>query len=121
TGATTATLLGELPADRTRYVFTNPTDDLFPRARKRFAAHDIVDYRPLDLNRDPAEQGFAPGSFDLVVAGETLHGIPDLPTALPRIRRLLAGDGQLLMLESQDSLARAPHLLLLDAFRLLNT
>ncbi|MFF6785144.1 beta-ketoacyl synthase N-terminal-like domain-containing protein [Streptomyces sp. NPDC012510] len=49
----------------------------------------------LDLARDPAQQGFAPGSFDAVIAYNGLHVVPDLPATLRRLRRLLADGGWL--------------------------
>lgn len=116
TGATTAALLGGLPAERTQYVFTDVTAAFFPRARKRFTAYDFVDYRALDLDRDPADQGFDPEAFDIVVASNVLHATKDLCATLARIRELLAVDGQLLMLESHDALALAPCFGLLEGF-----
>ena len=49
----------------------------------------------LDLARHPAQQGFAPGGFDAVLAYNGLHVVPDLPTTLRHLRHLLADGGWL--------------------------
>lgn len=99
TGTTTASLLAYLPPRLTRYTFTDVTTACFPLAQSRFAAHDFVDYRTLDLDVDPAEQGFTAGSYDLVIAGHTLSSRRDPAAALRRVADLLADHGHLLALE----------------------
>ncbi|MGH8793932.1 MAG: SDR family NAD(P)-dependent oxidoreductase, partial [Stackebrandtia sp.] len=102
TGGTTAWLLPLLPAERTHYCYTDLSGAFFPRAATRFGAYPFVDYRPLDLDRDPAEQGFADASFDIVVASNVLHATRDLSQTLGRVTRLLADDGCMLAVESHD-------------------
>ncbi|MGW4966534.1 SDR family NAD(P)-dependent oxidoreductase [Nonomuraea sp. NPDC004186] len=102
TGGTTAALLPRLPSDRTRYTFTDVWPFFCTAARRRFAAHDFLDYRQLDLNADPAAQGFAAGGYDVVVAANALHTARDLAPALRRIGRLLAPGGHLLAVETHD-------------------
>ncbi|MGW0203026.1 methyltransferase, partial [Nonomuraea sp. NPDC003201] len=102
TGGTTAALLPRLPSDRTRYTFTDVWPFFCTAARRRFAAHDFLDYRQLDLNTDPAAQGFAAGGYDVVVAANALHTARDLAPALRRVGRLLAPGGHLLAVETHD-------------------
>lgn len=102
TGGLTAALLPVLPAHLTRYTFTDVTPAFFPRAQARFADYDFLDYRTLDLNGDPAEQGFQPGSFDLILAANVLHATTDLRATCTRLARLLDTGGQLLAVESHD-------------------
>ncbi|WP_328433047.1 SDR family NAD(P)-dependent oxidoreductase [Streptomyces sp. NBC_00425] len=102
TGSLTAALLPALPHQLTRYTYTDLTAAFFPRAQARFIRHDNLDYRSLDLNQDPTDQGFAPGSFDLVVAANVLHATADLNATLTRLSGLLADGGQLLAVESHD-------------------
>ncbi|MEV1051085.1 SDR family NAD(P)-dependent oxidoreductase [Streptomyces sp. NPDC049887] len=102
TGGLTTALLPVLPPHLTRYAFTDVTPAFFPRAQARFADHDYLDYLTLDLNRDPAEQGFAPGSYDLIVAANVLHATADLRATCTRLARLLDTGGQLLAVESHD-------------------
>ena len=100
TGGTTASLLPVLAADRTRYVFTDMSDLFLDRARERFAAYPFVDYRLFNMERDPAEQGFAPGSFDVIVSANAVHASTDLRLTLRRLRELLAPGGMLVLVES---------------------
>ncbi|GAB1315319.1 hypothetical protein MFIFM68171_05529 [Madurella fahalii] len=51
--------------------------------------------RTLDLERDPVEQGYELGAYDLVVAGLVLHATTNLTATLSRIRALLQPGGRL--------------------------
>ncbi|MBP2405871.1 type I polyketide synthase [Streptomyces syringium] len=102
THALTAALLPLLPADRTRYTCTDGSGAGFAGAGHRFAAHDFVEYRTLDLDTDPQTQGLCDGGFDLVVADDALHTAADLAAALRRVRTLLAPGGHLLAVESHQ-------------------
>ncbi|MEU7168141.1 SDR family NAD(P)-dependent oxidoreductase [Streptomyces morookaense] len=102
TGGTAAYLLPELPPERTRYAYTDVSSAFFPRARNRFGVHDFVTYATLDLDRDPVQQGFAEGGYDLVVANDALHTVRRLRPALGRVARLLDDDGLLLAVEAHD-------------------
>ncbi|MFI9206052.1 SDR family NAD(P)-dependent oxidoreductase [Streptomyces sp. NPDC053048] len=101
--ALTAALLPLLPADRTRYTYSDRSAAGFAAAGHRFAAYDFVEYRTLDLDTDPVAQGFLDGGFDVVVADDSLHTAADLTDALGRVRTLLAPGGHLLAAESHDT------------------
>ncbi|MEU4205777.1 SDR family NAD(P)-dependent oxidoreductase [Streptomyces sp. NPDC039022] len=116
TGATTARLLPLLPAERTQYVFSDVSPAFFARAQGRFAAYDFLTYRSLDLDRDPADQGFEEAGFDLVIATNVLHATTDLPATLNRISGLLADGGQLMAVEIHDAESLALCFGLLDSF-----
>jgi hypothetical protein len=73
TGGTTARALEGLKSDSgerlySSYVFTDISPLFFDSARKRFEAYDNIEYRALDISRDPREQGFEEGAYDLVIA-----------------------------------------------------
>ncbi|MFI2614756.1 SDR family NAD(P)-dependent oxidoreductase [Streptomyces sp. NPDC018584] len=116
TGGATAALLPLLPRERTHYCFSDVSGFFFPRAQSRFAAYDFVEYRTLDLAEDPAGQGYTPHSYDLVVAGYSLHTAPDLADALRNVARLLAPGGQLLAMEPHDPLELVSYFGFLDSF-----
>ncbi|GAA2499161.1 SDR family NAD(P)-dependent oxidoreductase [Streptomyces gobitricini] len=103
TGGTTAALLPLLPPERTRYTYTDVSAAFLTRAEHRFAAHDFLDYRTLDLDTDPGPQGFTESAFDLVVSAHALHATTDVAAALRRVRALLAPGGLLLALEPHDT------------------
>ncbi len=100
TGGTTAALLPRLPADRVRYVFTDISQVFLDRASEVFAEHRFLEFRLLDLEREPAEQGFGPGSFDVIVSANAVHATRDLRAALRHLHGLLAPGGTLMLLES---------------------
>ncbi|WP_128429283.1 type I polyketide synthase [Streptomyces cyaneus] len=116
TGGTAATVLPVLPPERTVYHFTDVSAGFFARARHRFGDHDFVDYHPFDLNADLAEQGFADGAYDLIVAANSLHTATDLRAALHRVRKLLAPGGRLVALEVHDTDYLLPFFGTLDSF-----
>ena len=53
----------------------------------------------LDIERDPAEQGFDAHGYDIVIAANVLHATRDLAETLAHCRRLLAPSGILVALE----------------------
>ncbi|MFG2637681.1 acyltransferase domain-containing protein [Streptomyces sp. NPDC048362] len=116
TGSSTALLLPHLPPERTAYTFTDVSAGFFPSAKTRFADFDFVDYQCLDLNQDPAEQGFAAASFDVVIATNVLHATRDLRATLARITHLLADGGQLLAHETHEPGLLAPCFGTLEGF-----
>lgn len=99
TGGTTAHLLPVLPADRCQYVFTDISPAFTAKAASKFSAYPFVDYRPLDIERDPSDQGFETGRYDIVLAVNVVHAVRDLRESLGVIRDLLAPGGLLLLVE----------------------
>ena len=100
TGATTAALLATLPGERTDYEFTDISTAFFRSAQARFSGSRAeMRYRPLDIEKDPTEQGFEAHRYDVVVAANVLHATQDLAETLANCRRLLAPSGLLLAIE----------------------
>ncbi len=105
TGGTTGALLGELPPGRAHYVFTDVTDGFLGRAAERFGTWPGIRFAKLDLDEDPALQGFAAGSVDVIVAANAVHACRDLRRTLAWLRTLLAPGGVLLLVESTTHFA----------------
>ncbi len=100
TGGTTATLLPILAGHgEVRYDFTDIAPLFTRRAETKFAEYGFLDYRPLDLDRPITAQGFAPASYDLIVAANVIHATPDIGRTLGHLRPLLKPGGRLLMRE----------------------
>ncbi|MGK5544193.1 SDR family NAD(P)-dependent oxidoreductase [Streptomyces sp. URMC 127] len=102
--------------DRCRYVFSDVSAAFFPPAQARFGDHPCVTYRVFDMDAEPEDQGFAGGSFDVVVAGFVLHTAADLRAALRRLARVTAPGGHLLALEWHDPEAAALTFATLEEF-----
>lgn len=99
TGGTTGAVLPALApfADRLRYVYTDVSRAFTDHGRRRFGAdHPYVDYALFDAERPPEVQGFAPGSFDLVLATNVLHATRDMRRTLRHVKALLAANGLLI-------------------------
>ena len=99
TGATTAHLLPELPRRRTSYTFTDIGPAFLTQAREKFAEYNYVDYRVLDIQNPPGEQGFGLKAFDIIIAANILHATRNLSEALAHTHSLLAPNGFLLLWE----------------------
>ncbi|MGE3809343.1 MAG: acyltransferase domain-containing protein, partial [Gemmataceae bacterium] len=99
TGSTSACVLPLLPAEHCEYVFSDLSAGFFAPAKEKLAQHDFVDYRVLDIERDPLAQGFVAQGYDLVLAANVLHATADLRQALRHTRQLLAPEGILFLLE----------------------
>ncbi|KAH6609746.1 putative polyketide synthase [Trichoderma cornu-damae] len=56
-------------------------------------------FKTLDLEADIAQQGFEPGTYDLIIAGCVLHATPSLEATLRNVRTALRPGGRLLLLE----------------------
>jgi microcystin synthetase protein McyG len=102
TGGTTTQLLAALPRERTSYTFTDISQLFLDRATGKFRGCPFMRYATLDISRDPAEQGFSKGSFDIIVAANVLHATPDLRATLAHVRSLLAPGGMLLLYEAMS-------------------
>ncbi|KAK5991160.1 Highly reducing polyketide synthase gloL [Cladobotryum mycophilum] len=104
TGATTEEVLKALTLeDGTRvyaqYTFTDISSGFFASARERFKAYPRLEYKVLDISKDPATQGFDLGSYDLIVAANVLHATPSLCDTLRNVRSLLRTGGRLFLQE----------------------
>lgn len=82
------------------YTFTDISSGFFEKAKHRFQAwNDIMSFQTLNIGRNPPDQGFQTGSYDLIFAGNVIHATADLHSALRNLRSLLKPGGQLIMQE----------------------
>lgn len=100
TGSTTEMILPTMESQDgirmyDQYVFTDISPGFFDAARERFKSKGGMEYKVLDIEKDPIEQGFEAGSFDLVVASNVLHATKSLHRTLVNVRKLLRDGGRL--------------------------
>lgn len=100
TGGMSSYVLPTLPADRTHYVYTDLSNHFFLKAQEKFSDYPFIEYKRLDVEIDPIEQGLEPHSFDLILASECLHATKDMHETMRHVTKLLASRGQLLLLEA---------------------
>ena len=102
TGSATASVLPELPEGRFEYTYTDISAisaGFFAEAEERFG-NEGIEYRPLDIEKDPVSQGFSAHGYDLIIASNVLHATQYLEETLGHCRDLLAPLGQLVALEN---------------------
>ena len=100
-GGRPAAVLPALPQARTDYTYTDVSAGFFTTAEARFEnAGGGMEYRVLDIEREPSAQGFDVHDYDLVLAANVLHTTRDLGETLRHCRRLLAPSGMLVLLET---------------------
>ncbi len=99
TGGTTAHVLALLPRDRTEYIYTDVSPLFLARAEDRFAEYPFLQYRLLNIDEEPDEQGFRGDRFDIVVASNVLHATVDLRQTMHHVAQLTAPGGLLVMVE----------------------
>jgi SAM-dependent methyltransferase len=99
TGGTTAHVLPHLPPARAEYVFTDISPAFTDAAQKRFAEFPFVQYRTLNIERPPQEQGFDPFGYHMVIAANVFHATRSLAVTLHHAGKLLAPGGSLVLLE----------------------
>ncbi|KAF7532113.1 hypothetical protein G7054_g8247 [Neopestalotiopsis clavispora] len=83
------------------YTFTDISPGFFEAARTKFAAwSSLMDFKKLDIEVSPLEQGFTSQSYDLIVAASCLHATKNLKTTMTHVRQLLKPGGTLLLIEA---------------------
>ncbi|KAL2065354.1 hypothetical protein VTL71DRAFT_3024 [Oculimacula yallundae] len=104
TGGLTSKILESLQSDfgerlYFKYTFTDISSGFFIQAKERFADYAGMDFRVLDISKDPLEHGFLAGEYDLIIASNVLHATPYLHETLANVRKLLQPKGQLFLQE----------------------
>ena len=83
-----------------QYDYTDTSEAFFEHAQEKFgSAKAKMEFKILNIEKDPASQGYAEGSYDLVVAAWVLHATPDLAATVRNVRKLLEPLGKLVLLE----------------------
>ena len=73
TGGLTAKFLEQLKSDfgerlYLKYTFSDISSGFFVQAKDRFRDYEGIEYKTLDVSKNPLEQGFTAGQYDLVIA-----------------------------------------------------
>ena len=108
-GCTTAVLKalggGEAGGDPqfAHYDFTDISSGFFEAAREKFNAWgSLINYQKLDVENNPAEQGFEIGSYDLIVACQVLHATKAMRNTMTNVQKLLKPNGKLIVMETTN-------------------
>ncbi|TAQ90647.1 hypothetical protein B7494_g1069 [Chlorociboria aeruginascens] len=80
------------------YTFTDISTGFFEKAQDLMKPWEpYMTYKRLNIEEDPASQGFQLGSYDIVIASYVLHATPNIDRTLAHVRSLLKPDGKLLL------------------------
>ena len=104
TGGTTTNFLEGLKSEfgerlYSKYSYTDISSGFFVAAKERFKEFQNIEFSVLDITKDPTEQGFEEGGYDLIVAANVIHATPHLKDTLKNVRKLLHPKGRLLLQE----------------------
>ena len=98
-GALLTYLMPVLDIHSVDYTFTDISSLFVRRATTQFGQLDHVQFKRFDLNADPQQQGFDPGTYDIVLAGDALHLAVYPKKALKNLAELLQPNGYLGFIE----------------------
>ncbi|KAJ5556997.1 Type I Polyketide synthases (Type I PKS) [Penicillium frequentans] len=100
TGGATQAVLESLDGQFSQYDFTDISAGFFEKAHKKFSQWgSAIVYKKLNIEKDPMEQAFDEGSYDLVIASNVLHATRSIHETMLNVHKLLKPNGRLLLLE----------------------
>ncbi len=83
------------------YHFTDISAAFFETAAAEFSEwSEIMQYSKLDIEKDPANQGFENSSYDIVIACQVLHATKSMANTMANVRKLLKPGGRILLVET---------------------
>ena len=83
-----------------RYHFTDISPAFMEKAKGLFQSHaSCMDFKPLDIEKDPEMQGFKAESYDCIVASNVLHATRIINNTLQNVYKLLKPGGKLILIE----------------------
>ncbi|KAK0621803.1 hypothetical protein B0T17DRAFT_493633 [Bombardia bombarda] len=88
------------------YDFTDVSSGFFEAAKDKFQDwKSLMRYKKLDIEQDPAQQGFEEGTYDVVIACQVLHATKSMINTMANVRKLLKPGGKLFIMETtQDQM-----------------
>lgn len=94
TGSATSRILSSLGPNVAgrlqKYTYTDISGSFFETASEEFKDwKSMMEFKVLDIEKDPSKQGLEEGSYDLVVAFQVLHATSSIGTTLANCRKLL--------------------------------
>ncbi|CAN8097860.1 unnamed protein product [Discula destructiva] len=104
TGSFTEHMLRGLGKHFERYDYTDISASFFKEGREKFSEFKRkMDFKVLNIEEDPIDQGYELESYDVIVAGWVLHATKDLASTIRHVRKLLKPGGKLILLEITES------------------
>ncbi len=83
-----------------KYTYTDVSSAFFEKAKDKFKKwRSVLEFRTFNIENEAAGQGFEPGTYDFIFAGNVIHATADLQKVLSNLRTLLKPGGKLVMHE----------------------
>ena len=83
------------------YHFTDVSAGFFGAAAEEFSEWgDLLQFDKLDIETDPASQGFEASSYDIVIACQALHATKSMANTMANVRKLMKPRGTLILVET---------------------
>lgn len=104
TGGATLPLIQSLDREEgllfDRFAYTDISAGFFEQGKTLLDKWiDRIDFKTLDISKDPIEQGFVEGTYDLIIASNVLHATSFLDVTVANTRKLLKPGGRLILIE----------------------
>ncbi|KAF7586831.1 hypothetical protein BBP40_008256 [Aspergillus hancockii] len=100
TGGATKSVLESIGTSFSSYTYTDVSVGFFQQASELFKAYsNQMIFQVLDIEKAPSDQGYEPGSYDIIIASNVLHATVSLQRTLENTRQLLKPGGYLMLLE----------------------
>ncbi|XP_072014350.1 probable polyketide synthase 1 [Amphiura filiformis] len=90
-------------SNQIEYVFTDVRATLFKQGQENLSMYPFIQYKQIDIEKDVADQGFVPGSYDIVVCLDTLHAAADVKRSSDYMANLLTPDGLMFIIEGMNT------------------
>lgn len=82
------------------YDFTDISPSFFEKAKETFHyAVSRMNFKVLNIESDPVQQGFEPEQYDMIVAANVFHATKSIDKTLQHVRKLLKPGGRLVLYE----------------------
>ncbi|KAL8707779.1 MAG: hypothetical protein Q9220_007231 [cf. Caloplaca sp. 1 TL-2023] len=95
TGGVTMPILRALNSKFASYDFTDISPGFFTNAKvEQSEWSDRLSYQILNIEEDPAGQGYELGSYDVVIASSVLHATANMLSTMRNVRKLLRPGGK---------------------------
>ncbi|OGM48141.1 hypothetical protein ABOM_002899 [Aspergillus bombycis] len=106
-GGTTRKVLRAVQNSFKHYTFTDISSGFFEKGAEKFSNYrHKMTFKVCDIEKDPVDQGFDEGAYDVIVAANVLHATRCLADTMRNVRRLLKPGGFLVLMEITGDLLR---------------
>lgn len=104
-GELTQVIAPALQGKNIEYFYTDIGKTFVNEGRRNFGSkYDFMEFKLFDIYGDAAAQGFAPHSFDIVLALDVVHATPSLRKAIDNLQKMVVPGGWMFFIENTSPL-----------------